>query len=116
MITTVAGRLAETKAAAFLENQGFEIIGRNWRNRWCELDIIARHGGQLHIVEVKYRRRLDWGSGFEYITPDKIARLKRAALAWTWAHHYTGAYQIDVVAVTGELGSPQIEHRPGVIF
>jgi Holliday junction resolvase-like predicted endonuclease len=69
----------------------------------------------IHFVEVKYRRRTNWGTGFEYITPDKIRRLQRAALAWNQAHHYYGAYQIDVISVSGELTAPAIEYLPNAV-
>jgi len=115
MTTTSTGRQAEDQAAAYLAAEGYEILARNWHNRWCELDIIARQGDEIHFIEVKYRRHTTWGTGFDYITPDKITRLKRAALAWTWANHYDGPYQIGAVAVTGDLRSPTIELRAGVI-
>ncbi len=109
------GRTAEGLAADYLVAQGFTVIERNWRNRWCELDLVVRGHDGIHIVEVKYRRRSDWGDGFEAITRDKITRLRRAAIAWVQAHHYNGPYQIDVVSVTGELPQAVIDHLPGAI-
>lgn len=111
---TVIGRRAEDQAAHHLIKRGFVILDRNWRNRWCELDIVARHIGQLHVIEVKYRRTTTWGAGYDYITPDKSARLARAALAWTQAHHYTGPYQIDVITIAGPLDQPAIQHLPNI--
>lgn len=102
------GRLAEDLASQYLENAGYLILDRNWRNRWCELDIVARRAGVVHFVEVKYRRSSGYGFAVDYITRDKIARLRRAALAWCQAHGYDGAYQIDVVALEGALESPRI--------
>jgi putative endonuclease len=115
MSTTERGRSAEASAASYLEAQGLTVLDRNWRNRWCELDIVARGPQGVHFVEVKYRRRADWGSGFEAITRDKIQRLQRAAAAWIQAHSYDGPYQVDVVSVTGELTSPIIEYLPSAI-
>jgi len=83
-------------------------LDRNWRNRWCELDIVARLADTVHFVEVKYRRHTEYGFAAEYITRDKIARLRRAALAWVQAHGYDGAYQIDVIAVEGDIETPSI--------
>jgi Holliday junction resolvase-like predicted endonuclease len=37
------GRTAETLAADYLVGRGFEVLNCNWRNRWCELDIVARN-------------------------------------------------------------------------
>jgi putative endonuclease len=115
MSTTERGRAAETLAAAYLEEHGLTILDRNWRNRWCELDLVARSEAGVHFVEVKYRRRSDWGNGFEHITRDKINRLRRAALAWNQAHRYDGPYQIDVISVSGELAAAQLEYLPNAI-
>lgn len=116
MNTTARGRAAEQQAAAYLQRQGLTVIGQNWRNRWCELDIVARDfGGAIHFVEVKYRATAAFGHAYEYISADKTARLMRAALAWSQAHRYDGPYQIDVVAVEGNLSSPNISYLPNAI-
>jgi len=107
-MSVAIGRLAEDLAAAHLETAGYHLLDRNWRNRWCELDIVARKLGTVHFVEVKYRRNTSYGFAAEYITRDKINRLRRAALAWCQAHGYDGAYQIDVIAVEGSLEAPRI--------
>lgn len=115
MSTVEVGRAAETQAAEFLQSAGFQIIGRNWRNRWCELDIIARRGAQIHFVEVKYRADTRYGYAAEYISRDKSNRLIRAALAWCQAHGYNGSYQIDVVSVEGAADNPRITHLESAI-
>jgi putative endonuclease len=122
--TTARGRAAEAIAAAHLETQGLTILSRNWRNRWCELDIVARQPAdpvtgrpaEVHFVEVKYRRTTAYGYAAEYITRDKTARLIRAASAWCQAQAYTGPYQIGVVTVEGALDHPQVAYLAGAIF
>ncbi len=115
MSTVEVGRAAEQLAAEYLEAAGYQIIARNWRNRWCEIDIVARRGPEFHIVEVKYRRSTEYGFAAEYISRDKAGRLIRAASAWCQAHHYSSAYQIDVITVEGELRRPEITHLMSVI-
>ena len=114
-MATESGNRAETLAAEYLEAKGLKIIDRNWRNRWCELDIVARSQNGVHIVEVKYRARTIWGGAAEYVTPDKVDRLRRGAAAWQQAHRYTGPIQIDVVTVEGELTSPAVEWLQSVV-
>ncbi len=41
-MSTQTGKLAEDEAAEYLSQNGFKIIARNWRNRWCEIDIVAQ--------------------------------------------------------------------------
>ncbi len=110
------GRQAEDVAASWLEQHGFQILNRNWRNRWCELDIVAERQNIIHIIEVKYRRRPDFGTGFDYITPDKIHRLQRAALMWLSAHQRQASqYQIDVISITGAIEASNVEYLPNAI-
>lgn len=115
MSTVEVGRAAEQQAADYLATAGFQVIDRNWRNRWCELDIVATRGPQLHIIEVKYRKTTHYGYAAEYISRDKSVRLIRAALAWTRAHRYYGPYQIDVITVEGSTENPTITHLENVI-
>jgi putative endonuclease len=116
MNTTAIGRTAESAAATYLENQGLAILDRNWRNRWCEIDIVARDAaGTIHFAEVKYRRRTDFGAGYEFVNYAKANRLRRAALAWVQAHHHAGGYQIDVVSITGDLDRPDITYIPSAV-
>jgi putative endonuclease len=49
------GREAENRAAAILKAAGFEILARNLRTRSGEIDVVARDGATLVIVEVRYR-------------------------------------------------------------
>jgi uncharacterized protein (TIGR00252 family) len=113
--TTARGRAAEDLAAAYLEVRGFTMLDRNWRNRWCELDLVARAPDSIHFIEVKYRRTTAYGYAAEYISGDKTARLMRAALAWCQAHRYDGPYQISAVTVEGTLSQPAINFLPNVI-
>ena len=74
-----AGAQAEALAARFLERQGLAIVARNVRSRLGEIDIVARDGGTLVFVEVRLRRRRDFGGAAESITAAKRARIRAAA-------------------------------------
>jgi putative endonuclease len=74
-----AGARAEALAAQFLERQGLTIVARNFRRRCGELDLIARDGDTIVFVEVRLRRRSDYGGAAASITPAKRARLVIAA-------------------------------------
>ena len=56
------GRWGEEQAAEYLQEQGYEIIERDWKSGHHDLDIIARDGQALVIVEVKTRRNRLFGS------------------------------------------------------
>lgn len=104
-VSTELGRLAEQAAANYLEQLGFAITRRNWRTKWCEVDLVAEHRGEIHLIEVKYRRRTDYGDGFAAVTADKAARLRRASLAFGASNQ---PVLVDVVSVTGQPGGWEI--------
>lgn len=113
---TTIGRQAEAEAARYLVGLGHQLLDQNWRTRFCELDIVTIHQGVVHIVEVKYRESRQWGTAVEYVVPAKIARLQRAAAAWCQAKRYSGAWQIDIVAVDGPVGQTEITYVPNALF
>lgn len=113
-MSTEQGLLAEAQAADFLRQEGFKILGQNWRSRWSEIDIVASKAGVIHFVEVKYRSRESYGSGFEYITPDKQNRLRRAAAAWI-TQNGGADYQIDVIAISGFAKPQKLEYLPNAV-
>lgn len=47
------GKKGEAIAAEWLEQNGYSILARNWRNRTGEIDIIAQEDGCIVFVEVK---------------------------------------------------------------
>ena len=49
----VVGDLGEDVASKFLTGRGFKIIGRNYRKKFGEIDVIAEKAGKVHFVEVK---------------------------------------------------------------
>lgn len=107
-MSTELGHQAEERAASYLENRDFTILVRNWRTRWCELDLVALKDGVIHVVEVKYRSNPDYGSGFDYITADKRQRLIKAAACFVVRYAPASDYQIDVIAVEGKGSWPEI--------
>jgi putative endonuclease len=51
--TREKGNIGEDIACAFLQNNGFTIICRNYLRKWGEIDIVAKQGNELHFFEVK---------------------------------------------------------------
>lgn len=95
------GRLAETVAAGYLQAQGYVIAERNWRTRWCEIDIVATLQQKVVLVEVKYRQSPEWGAGLEYITSKKLQQMHFAAQFWCHTHAWQGDYTLGALEVTG---------------
>jgi putative endonuclease len=73
------GALAENSACAFLESHGFTIVARNFLKRVGELDVVARAGDLLVIVEVRTRSRDDFGGAAASIGYHKQRRIVATA-------------------------------------
>lgn len=105
------GREAETLASAYLESLGYRIVERNVRTPYGELDIVARDGEVVVIVEVKARRSNRYGTPQEALTPLKRARIRDAALAYLQSQNALNLpCRFDVIALTVRGGTPHIAH------
>lgn len=96
-----AGHEAEQQAAQYLKTQGYKILDINWRTKYCEVDIVAEKSKRLYFTEVKYRQSVNYGTGFEYITPKKLNQMKFAAEMWVTRHGWEGDYQLAAIEITG---------------
>lgn len=113
--TTAIGQRAEALACDYLKANGFEIVERNYRDRFCEIDIIAKNNDSICFVEVKFRNTNDFGGGVGAIHHYKQQRLQKAAGSWL-AHHPeldNLQPQIDIIAIDQHN---QIEHLPNAIY
>jgi putative endonuclease len=77
----IRGRVGEEIAARHFEALGFEVLARNHRTRFGELDLVVFDGATLVFAEVKTRLA---GSGdpFASLHARKCAQVRRMALAW----------------------------------
>ncbi len=69
---------AERAVAAHLDALGYEIVATNLRLGHLELDVVARRGPLVVVVEVRHRGRGAWTSGFGSIDLAKQRRVRRA--------------------------------------
>jgi putative endonuclease len=77
------GRLGEQLAAEHLVRRGFEIVERNYRTRWGELDIVAFDGRTLAFCEVKTRRVHNGGaSPLDGVHALKRTQVRKMAGRW----------------------------------
>jgi len=110
--TTGVGNQAEALSCKYLLEVGYRIIERNFRNRFCEIDIVATRDNQIIFVEVKYRNSNQFGEPILAITPRKMAKMKRAAEFYLTqnAQYQNLSPVIEVITLSGDLHHPNIEH------
>lgn len=77
--TIESGNIAESAAAQHLQQQGIRITERNYRCKLGEIDIIGFDGEVLVFVEVRQRRRGDYGNGLDSVTRSKQQKIIRTA-------------------------------------
>lgn len=109
------GRWGEEIAAAFLQKRGYEILDKNSRTPYGEIDLVANLGGVTVFVEVKTRTTRSFGLPEEAITPRKQAHMLAAAEHYA-AERKIDSWQVDVIAIEGKPGSTQqIEHFENIL-
>ena len=106
------GAQGEDIACLYLQSKGYRIVGRNYRRRTGEIDIIAEKGAIVHIVEVKAgtylsrenisREKASWDPA-EHATAEKLQKVARTALLYMAEHNDSRQYQVDVLAVYLDL-------------
>jgi putative endonuclease len=93
------GKLGEEIARAYLEKKGYRIIEQNWRTKRGEIDIVAKKGDVLVLVEVRTKVGEQFGSPEDTLTYDKKRRLLWNAKAYVANKKYKGLYRIDAVCI-----------------
>ncbi len=93
------GHRAEWLAAWALRLKGYRILAVRHRTRLGEIDLVARRGDTVAIVEVKARATLE--AAMDAVTPAAQARIARAADLWLQKQrdHARLSLRFDIVAV-----------------
>ena len=101
--TKQIGDNGETTACHYLEGLGHEIIDRNWKTKFCEIDIVSRKDTVIFFTEVKYRKNANQGGGLAAITPAKLRQMGFAAKLYSAKNNLNQAdLRLAVIAATGE--------------
>lgn len=109
------GHWGEETAAAYLRQHGYEIVARNTRTPYGEIDLIAKQGDSVIFVEVKTLT-----SSRNFFPEQNVTARKRDHML-ACAQHYAAEnaidhWQIDVIAVEGKQGlEPKITHFENAI-
>lgn len=120
------GYRGEQVAADFLADKGYEILERNYREIYGEIDIVVRKSEKRNekletvvvFVEVKTKTEEMFGEPWEMINKHKIKQITQMGHLWCMENHYRGLLRIDVVGVwLDQLGEVvRIEHWENVVL
>lgn len=110
------GQSGEKTAAAYLKQNGYEVIERNFRCKAGEIDLILKKQNVLIFAEVKTRSSLKFGRPSESITKDKIRHIRKTAI---WYIQFDSEQyrdldiRFDVVEILRQEGQTYINHLEG---
>lgn len=85
-MTRARGLWAETVAQTFLQHQGLVLLAQNYRCKLGEIDLVMRERDTTVFVEVRYRRRDDFGTGAETVARQKQRKLIATARYYLQTH------------------------------
>ncbi|WP_421855496.1 YraN family protein [Oricola sp.] len=93
------GHRGELFAAFALRLKGFRIVARRYKTPAGEIDLIARRGDLVAIVEVKARPTLD--EAMDAVTPYALHRIEAAADLWLSRQpdHDRLSMRFDMIAI-----------------
>lgn len=109
------GQWGEETATSYLDERGYEIVARNTRTPYGEIDIVARQGDTTIFIEVK---TLTSSKNF---FPEQNVTVRKREHMLACAEHYAAEnaidhWQIDVIAIEGRQGQiPKVTHFENAI-
>lgn len=104
------GKHGEDAAVRYLQNNGYEIIERNWFYEKYEIDIIARNEEYIIFAEVKTRSSDCWGNPEDAISKGKIRRIVEVADYYLKIHDIDLPVRFDVIAAVWTGSHFKIDH------
>ncbi len=101
--TKQIGDSAEDVAAKYLQKNGHKILDRNWKTKYCEIDIVSLRNEIIYFTEVKYRQKPDQGGGLAVITPKKLKQMKFAAEFYALSNQISDTnLRLAAISLTGQ--------------
>ena len=110
------GKLGEELAVEFLQKNGYAILETNWTFQKAEIDIIAKKGNILAIVEVKTRSSIDFGLPQDFVKPKKIQLLVKAVNEYVVSKDLEVEVRFDIIALHKDGKKFIIEHLEDAFY
>ncbi len=100
MNTRVIGSLQEELAISYLEENGFEILERNFKCKLGEIDVIAKKDNIIRFIEIKYRTGNIAGGAFYAINQRKLLKISKIAEFYIMIHNLNDSmFSIDALII-----------------
>ncbi|HBK29698.1 MAG TPA: endonuclease [Parabacteroides sp.] len=103
------GKEGESEARVYLQKKGYRILHSNWHFHHYELDIVAQHGHELVVVEVKTRSEAPLLEPEDAIDGKKIKRTVAAADAYIRYFNCDMPVRFDVITILRDSSGYHIQ-------
>ncbi len=111
------GNKGEEIAVAYLIKEGYKILERNWLYGHKEVDIIAKQGEEIVIVEVKTREGDYFEEPWEAVSIQKIRNIVEVADAWLIGKQIDLETRFDVISIIfSDDVTYELTHFPGAFI
>jgi len=107
------GNWGEEYSVIYLQKKGYEVVERNYRFQKNEIDIIAKFGNNLIIVEVKTRQTAEIGEPWRAVTKSKQKQIIKVANQYIQANQIDLDVRFDIVSIVHNSYRTEIDHIEG---
>ena len=107
--TTNVGKRGEEAVASYLESKGHEIVARNFKTYFYEIDIVSMKDGKIYFTEVKTRKNHVAGGGLNAVDKKKLQKIEFAAECFLKYHRLEFGGLDPLLAVASVDGEFKVE-------
>ncbi len=94
------GKIGEENSITYLNKMGYDILKRNYKTPFGELDVIAKESGAIVFIEIKTRRSRAYGMPEESVHLRKQRKLIQSAQCYLKQNRsLSKASRFDVLSV-----------------
>lgn len=102
------GKWGEELAREYLVKNSYTILESNYKNRYGEIDIIAKLKSKIIFIEVKTRTGRIFGLPEEAVNGKKQEKIIKTSEKYMLSNRLKDEYQIDVIAIEKDNGTEKI--------
>jgi putative endonuclease len=110
------GKQGEAKAVEYLQKNGYTILEQNFVFQKAEIDIIARKGDWLIVVEVKTRTSTYYGNPEDFVNTKKIKLLVKAIDEYVQQSDLDLDIRFDIISIVKTDNKFNIEHLEDAFY
>ena len=110
------GKQGEIIAKRFLKDQKMLILDSNYRWKKQEIDLIAREGDELIVIEVKTRKHESYGAPENAVTRVKQRNLIKAANAYIQERQLDLDVRFNVISIIHNAYETRIDHIQNAFY